>query len=53
MCSAEAISLLEAPGAPFQLADEDIASLVRAFALYGHTTSTLDDPAGIVKLTIG
>lgn len=53
VCSAEAISLLEAPGAPFQLADEDIASLVRAFALYGHTTSTLDDPAGIVKLTIG
>lgn len=49
-CSSEALTVLESPGAPFQLTDENIINLTEAFSLYGYITTTVDDPKGIVQI---
>lgn len=49
-CSAEALTVLESPGAPFQLTDENVINLTEAFSLYGYIASTVDDAKGIVQI---
>lgn len=49
-CSSEALTVLESPGAPFQLTDENVINLTEAFSLYGYIASTIDDPKGIVQI---
>ncbi|WP_311210903.1 MULTISPECIES: HK97 family phage prohead protease [unclassified Aeromicrobium] len=49
-CSAEALTVLESPGAPFQLTDENVINLTEAFSMYGYIATTVDDPKGIVPI---
>lgn len=51
-CSAEALTLMESPGAPFQLEDENIINLSKAFSVYGYATTTLDDAKGIQPIKV-
>ena len=51
-CSAEALTVLESPGAPFALRDENIINLTEAFSLYGYLATTVDDPKGIVPFSL-
>ena len=46
-----AMKALEAPGAPFRLADEDITRLTKDFSLYGYLSAFVQKPAGLVKVT--
>lgn len=51
-CSAEALTVLESPGAPFALHDENIINLTEAFSLYGYLATTVDDPKGIQPIKV-
>lgn len=53
VCSSEALTVLESPGAPFNLEDENVVNLTKQFSLYGYLASTLNDPKGIVKVDHG
>lgn len=50
ICSADAITVMESAGAPFNLADENIINLTKDFSLYGYMALTLNDAKGIVKV---
>lgn len=53
VCSSEALTVLESPGAPFNLEDENVVNLTKQFSLYGYLATTLNDPKGIVKVDHG
>lgn len=45
-----AIKVLEAPGAPLRLQDENIVNLSKDFSLYGYLSGAVQKPAGLVKV---
>lgn len=47
--SGEALTVMES--GPFNLADENIINLSKAFSLYGYLAVTLNDVKGVVKVT--
>lgn len=49
--SAGALTVLESPGAPFRLQDENVVALTEAFSLYGYAAWTVNDQNGVVKIT--
>lgn len=51
--ASDALTVLESAGAPFRLSDQDIVNLTRAFSLYGYAAVTVNDKAGVVKVTFG
>lgn len=50
VASAEAVTTLESPGAPFRLEDEDIVKLTKDFSLYGYAAWTENDANGVVTI---
>lgn len=52
VASAEAMTTLESPGAPFRLEDESIVNLTKDFSLYGYMTTTENDAAGVVDVDV-
>lgn len=51
MVSSEALTVLEQPGAPFNLEDENIVNLTKQFSLYGYLALTKNDPKGVTRVT--
>lgn len=50
IASSGALSILESPGAPFRLSDDNIVALTREFSLYGYAAWTQNDSNGVVKV---
>ena len=51
LMSAEAVTVLESPGAPFRLQDESIINLTKDFSLYGYLATTINDTNGVARAT--
>jgi HK97 family phage prohead protease len=49
--SAEAITTVEAPGAPFRLQDDDITHLTKAFSLYGYAAFASTNAQALIRPT--
>lgn len=52
VCSSEAISILESPGAPFRLQDQNIINLSEDFSLYGYLSVVKNDLKGITRVIV-
>lgn len=48
----EAITVKEAPGAPYRLQDGDITNLTNAYSVYGYAAGAITAPSGIVPVEI-
>lgn len=52
VASSEALTVLESPGAPFRLEDENVINLTKDFSLYGYLATTLNDAKGLYKADV-
>lgn len=52
VCSADALTVYENPGAPVHLQDENIVNLTKLFSLYGYLAVAIHNPKGIAKPAI-
>jgi len=48
----DAIKVFESAGAPFRLQDENIINLTKDFSVYGYLAVAVQNPGGIVKVTV-
>jgi HK97 family phage prohead protease len=52
VCSREAITILESPGAPFRLQDQNIINLSEDFSIYGYLATVKNDLKGITRVIV-